>query len=340
VTAPRGLIVIGASAGGVEALRALVTGLPTDLDAAVLVVLHVPREGHSALPDILRRSTLLKVHHAVDGEALRAGHIYIAPSDHHLLVLQGSARLSKGPMENGHRPAVDPLFRSAARAAGRRTIAVVLSGSRDDGTAGAAAVSERGGRVLVQSPDDALYSSMPRSAIDHLAVDGVYASGDLGGVIAKAVAALPPDGVEVGPVADTELVAMETSMANLGDLTTEFMPGHPSGFACPTCHGGLFELPGAPSPRYRCWVGHAWSPESLRDEQAAAFEGALWIALRSLEEKAALERRLGEAARQRGHSNTADRYREMGGDTDQAGQLIRELIRRLDAFNTTTDVAT
>jgi two-component system chemotaxis response regulator CheB len=327
------LVVVGASAGGVEALRALVGGLPADLPAAVLVVLHVPREGHSALPHILSRCTALPAVHAADGQLLEPGHIYVAPADHHLLVLDGRARLSRGPMENGHRPAVDPLFRSAARAAGGRTVAVVLSGSRDDGTAGAAAVVQHGGHVLVQDPDDALYPSMPRSVLEYVTVEGRHPASALGAAVAKAVAGVlaPNPARELPPV--DELLALETSMANLEDLTTEQMPGHPSGLACPTCHGGLFELPGEPAPRYRCWVGHAWSPESLLDEQASAFEGALWMALRSLEEKAALARRMSDSARKRGHAGTAERYRTLSGDTDHASQLIRELIRRLDTFD-------
>ncbi len=323
------LVVVGASAGGVEALRALVAGLPVDLDAAVLVVLHIPRTGPSALPNILGRAGALPVTHAVDGEELRPGHIYVAPADHHLLVLSGRVRLSRGASENGHRPAVDPLFRSAARAAGARTVAVVLSGSRDDGTAGAAAVAEHGGCVLVQDPDDALHGSMPRSVIDHVEVDGVVPVAKLGAAVAEAVrAAQAPPADPPAPSGD--LAAVETAMANLEDLNAAEFAKHPAGLACPSCGGALFDIAGEPTPRYRCWVGHAWSPQSLLDEQADAFESALWMALRSLEEKTSLARRMAAAAEQRHMPAPVPRLRQIGDEAEHAAQLIRDLIRRLD----------
>jgi two-component system chemotaxis response regulator CheB len=332
---PPVLVTVGASAGGIEALRALVARLPLGLPAAVLVVLHLPRTATSALPAIIERSGEWPARHAVDGERIRPGRIYVAPPDHHLLVIEGRARLSRGPAENGHRPAVDPLFRSAARTNGERTIAVVLSGSRDDGAAGAATVVQLGGEVVVQSPDEALHPSMPRSVLDHVAGARAVPTAELGPVVAgriekivstdPAAPALPP------ALTADDLPALETRMADFANTTAAAMPGHPSAFACPACHGGLFELPGEPVPRYRCWVGHAWSPESLLDEQTAAFDGALWMALRSLEEKTALARRMDVAARDRGQHATADRYRTAGDDAEQAGTLIRELIRRLDA---------
>ncbi|HWS39345.1 MAG TPA: chemotaxis protein CheB [Actinoplanes sp.] len=162
----RDLIAVGASAGGVEALRALVAGLPADYPGALLVVLHVPRSAPSALPAILSRSGPLPAATATDGEPARAGRIYVAPADHHLLLLGGHLRLSRGSAENGHRPAVDPLFRSVARTASRRAVGVVLSGSRDDGAAGLSSIAARGGTTVVQDPDDALHSSMPRAAME------------------------------------------------------------------------------------------------------------------------------------------------------------------------------
>jgi two-component system chemotaxis response regulator CheB len=336
---PGALVVIGASAGGVEALRALVAGLLPDLDAAVLVVLHIPRTGPSALAKILGRTGPLPCASAVDGESLESGRIYVAPADHHLLVLEGRIRLSHGPAENGHRPAVDPLFRSAARLFGNRTVAVVLSGARDDGTAGAATVAARGGRVLVQDPDDALHASMPRSVIEHVGADRICPAAKLGPVVAEVVAALGEKPANPGSAsnADAKLAALETAMANMEDLTSDVMALRPAGLACPSCHGALFELPGEPMPRYRCWVGHAWSPQSLLDEQAAAFEGALWMALRSLEEKASLARRLRSSAEKRGDVGTAERYEAMREDAEQAGRLIRELISRIDVLTEVPD---
>ncbi|MET8152301.1 chemotaxis protein CheB [Actinoplanes sp. NPDC049668] len=322
------LVVVGASAGGVEALRTMVGAFAPDLAAAVLVVLHMPRAGPSALPMILDRVGPLPVTGAVDGQPLRPGQIIIAPPDHHLLVIDGRARLSRGPAWNGHRPAVDPLFRSAARAAGPRTVAVVLSGSRDDGTAGAAVVAEHGGTVVIQDPDDALHASMPRSVLDHVGRAQVCRTEMLGSLISEIVAKLV-DGDHHGAVLG-DSARQEAVMDDLIGFTREDPPGRPAGLACPTCHGGLFEVVGEPTPRYQCRVGHAWSPGSLLEEQAAAFEGALWMALRSLEEKAALARRMGRDAHLRRHQATAERYEETAREATQAGELIRELIRRLD----------
>jgi two-component system chemotaxis response regulator CheB len=239
-------------------------------------------------------------------------------------------------MENGHRPAVDPLFRSAVKLAGPRAIAVVLSGSRDDGTHGAAAVAQHGGLVFAQEPEDALYASMPASVIEHVGAE-VAPAAKLGAdvaIAARKLVAQPP----VDPAADDTVVSMETSMANLEDLTTGDIPdAHPSGLACPTCHGGLFEVSGGPTPSYRCWVGHAWSPQSLLDEQAVAFEGALWMALRSLEEKAELARRMSHSAGQSGREAARTHYETVGAEAEEAGRLIRELIRHLDTFDITSE---
>ena len=327
----RAVVVVGASAGGVEALRAFVAGLSPGLPAAVLVVLHVPRDSPSALPLILARSGPLPASHAVDGESLTAGRIRVAPVDHHMLVLDNHVRLSRGPAENGHRPAIDPLFRSAARALGAGVIAVVLSGARDDGTAGMASVISRGGVGLVQDPDDALHPSMPRNALEHVAVEHVLPAIHLGKAVSDLV--MERARAEHGAGYDPLLEA-ETAMASMDDLTTDETGARPSGLACPACHGVLFELPGAPQPRYRCRVGHAWSPESLLDEQAEALEGALWMALRALEEKAALSQRMAVSARHRGTTSTARRLEEASSEADQASDLIRDLIPRLAGLTT------
>ncbi|MGH3911822.1 MAG: chemotaxis protein CheB [Pseudonocardiaceae bacterium] len=184
----RNLVVVGASADGVEALRTMVHGFPPDLDAAVLIVLHIPPGAPSALPKILARSGPLPAIAARDGQRIMTGHIYVAPADRHLLIRDGQIALSRGPLENGHRPAVDPLFRSAARHFGSRVIGVILSGSRDDGTAGLAAIVERGGIPIVQEPDTALHRSMPCTALDHLEIEHVLHPGKIGELVADLVA--------------------------------------------------------------------------------------------------------------------------------------------------------
>jgi two-component system chemotaxis response regulator CheB len=314
--------VVGASAGGVEALRAMVAGLPADLRAAVLVVLHVPREAPSALPRILDRAGPLSAQVAVDGEPLTAGRIYVAPADHHLLVLGRRVRLSRGPSENGHRPAIDPLFRSAARAAGSRVIAVVLSGSRDDGAAGAATVVAAGGTVVVQDPEDALYPSMPGATIARTGTEHIVKAAKLGGLVAELITepVSDPDPVD-DPVLDAEV-----AIDDLAAVPPEDVAGTSTVYGCPACGGGLYEVESNPMPRFRCRVGHAWSPESLLEEQAVATEGALWMALRALEEKSALSRRMaGTVADDPGEP----RFVSLAEDADTAGALIRDLLSRL-----------
>jgi two-component system chemotaxis response regulator CheB len=322
VTQHRDIVAVGASAGGVEALRALVAGLPAGYPGVVLVVLHVPRNAPSALPAILDRNGPLPAATALDGEPLRPGRIYVAPNDHHLIVLDGHIRLSRGPAENGHRPAVDPLFRSVARAFGRRAIGVVLSGARDDGAAGLTAVAAHGGIAMVQDPDDALYPWMPRAALDAVPTEHVAPAAKLGALIAEITAMDLP---EVAPVVGDDLLDAEVRMSDLASLTSDELPVPPAGYGCPSCGGALFQYADEPLPRFRCRIGHAWSAETLLDEQAIALEGALWMALRALEEKSALSRRMAGS----GNARYADRFREMAADTAAAGETIRRLIDRL-----------
>ena len=323
----RDVIAVGASAGGVESLRALVAGLPPDLPAAVLIVLHLPRDAPSALPTILNRSGPLPAAAAVDGEPLLPGRIYVAPIDHHLLLLDGHLRLSHGPAENGHRPAVDPLFRSVARAAGPRGIGVVLSGSRDDGAAGLATIVARGGSAVVQDPAEALYSSMPLAALAQAPTEHVAPAAKLGALLAEMITMPLPDGESLP--ADS-ILDNEVAMSDLAPVTTdEFAP--PSGFGCPTCGGSLFQIDDGPVPRYRCRVGHAWSPGSLLDEQALALESALWMALRALEEKSELSRRMAANGTDR-RAGTGARFASIAADADAAGATIRRLIARLGSM--------
>jgi two-component system chemotaxis response regulator CheB len=324
VTEHRDVIAVGASAGGVEALRALVAGLPPEYPGVVLVVLHVPRDAPSALPAILTRSGPLPAASAQDGEQLRYGRVYVAPNDHHLLLVDGHIRLTRGPAENGHRPAVDPLFRSVARTCGRRAVGVVLSGSRDDGAAGLGAIAAHGGVTVVQDPGDALYPWMPQSAMALVTPDHVLPAAKLGGLLAEITAMELPD---KEPPAHDLLLEAELAVSGLAPVTAEELAASPAGYGCPACGGSLFEIDDGIGPRFRCRVGHAWSPQSLLDEQAMALEGALWMALRALEEKSALGRRM--AASRLGRSATGLRFTEIAEDAENAGAVLRRLIAQL-----------
>ncbi|XVU21815.1 chemotaxis protein CheB [Actinoplanes sp. CA-054009] len=322
MTHHRDIVAVGASAGGVEALRALTSGLSVDYPGVILVVLHIARSSPSALPAILSRSGPLPATSAVDGEPLEPGHIYVAPSDHHLLLLDGRIRLTRGPSENGHRPAIDPLFRSVARAAGPRAAGVVLSGSRDDGAAGLAAISGQGGATIVQDPEDALCPWMPRAAIARVAPDHILPVAKIGALLSGMTEMDLPD----SPVRGDRLLDFEVASSDLGrqSPTTDEV-AEPAGYGCPSCGGSLFQIESDPLPRFRCRVGHAWSPESLIDEQAVALEGALWIALRALEEKSALSRRMADSR----HSGSGARFGDMAAEAETAAATLRKLIDRL-----------
>jgi two-component system, chemotaxis family, protein-glutamate methylesterase/glutaminase len=320
------IVAVGASAGGVEALRDLMSLLPSSLRACVLVVLHVPGNSPSALPSILRRVCDLPVRQAEDGERLRAGEVLVARPDHHLVVADGHVLLSRGPRENGHRPAVDVLFRSAARARGPKTLGIVLSGALDDGAAGSVTIASQGGRVAVQDFEEALYDSMPRSAalavgqVDRLAVAGLA---ELATAWAAGLGDDSPHDVD-----GHHQITKEVGMASMDpDAMHDLVrPGRPSGFGCPDCAGALFQIEEGNLVRYRCRVGHAWSADSLLARQTVEIEGALWVALRSLEEKAALNAKLGERASGHGHDRTAARFQENVQEAIGAAELVRELI--------------
>jgi two-component system, chemotaxis family, protein-glutamate methylesterase/glutaminase len=321
------IIAIGASAGGVEALMELAGQLPADLPASVFVALHVPSHGASILPRILSRSGPLPASHAVDGEPIRPGRIYVAPPDHHLLIHEDKVRLSRGPRENGVRPAVDPLFRSAARWYGPRVVGVVLSGTLDDGTAGILAIKERGGVAMVQDPADALFPGMPRSAIEAVAVDHVAPASAIPTLLDRLARDAPDaEGSSPRPVDIDE----ESAIAefNLEAIRRDERPGTPSGFACPDCAGVLWEIRDGEMIRYRCRVGHAYSPESLLSKQSLGLETALWTALRALEERAAIAARMAQQFRDRGQVRSADRFVAQARDSRAKTALIRQLLMK------------
>lgn len=324
------IIVIGASAGGVEALCQLVHDFPPDLPAAIFVVLHISPQGTSVLPNILNRCRQkrykdgsLSAAHAKNGETIEHGRIYVAPPDQHLLLKDGYIRLARGPKENSHRPAVDPLFRTAAQVYGHRVVGVVLSGTLDDGTAGLVAVKEQGGVAVVQNPDEALHSGMPSSAIENVAVDHILQVADIAPVLVD-LAYKPIQGVEDVP----RDMKMESDMAEL-ELTamqSSDRPGTPSPFACPECAGVLWELNEGGVLRFRCRTGHAYSVGTLLSEQSEALEAAMWTALRALEEKASLVERMASRARDRNQPFSAKRFEEQAHDLQQRAVLVRQLL--------------
>jgi two-component system, chemotaxis family, protein-glutamate methylesterase/glutaminase len=310
----RDIVVVGASAGGVEALCTFVEALPPDLPAAVFVVLHVSPGGTSVLPRILARKTRMQVAAAADGEAVERGRIYVAPPDHHMLVEDGRVTLSHGPRENGVRPAIDPLFRSAARAYGPRVVGIVLSGALDDGTAGLKMIREAGGAALVQDPADALYPSMPQHALEYDSPRPVPIAD-----MAEAVCGVLEEPVESG--GNGRSLASDPALLVAPDRSDGDDPrdGLPTGLTCPDCGGALWEHEQEGLVRFKCHVGHAYSPESLDSGQSQMVEMALWAALRALQERADLFRRL--ARRSPGR-----RYADKARVADEHAAVLRDLI--------------
>jgi two-component system, chemotaxis family, protein-glutamate methylesterase/glutaminase len=319
------LVVVGASAGGVEALTQLVAGLPADFPAALLVVLHLPPTGTSLLPDILSRTGSLPAKHAENGEPIVGGRIYVAPPGCHLTVHDNCVYLDGGPAVNGHRPAIDPLFESAAHAHGAHVAGVVLSGVLDDGTLGLGAIKRHGGLTIVQDPDDALYRTMPETALEHVQPDLVLPAATIGATLAQSATLPTPDAVRDNPG-----VRVETLIQVDRGASDDPQPGRASGLTCPACDGGIWEEEVNGRPVYRCRVGHSFSVDSFLTAQDGRVETALWTALQALEERIALMRRLAERLRRRGGVRAPARLEHRANETLEQAVVLRELLGALE----------
>jgi two-component system, chemotaxis family, protein-glutamate methylesterase/glutaminase len=318
----RDLVVIGGSAGGLDALTSLVARLPADLPAAVLVVLHMPAGADSALPAIVDRCGPLPAVPATSGAPLRPGRIHVAVPDHHLLVHDDTILLSRAPKQNRVRPAVDALFRSAARWRARRTIGVVLSGSLDDGAAGLAALNVAGGACLVQEPSEALVASMPTAALALVPTATACPAADLG----TAVAALAAERIDTSSpsVTDPTLV-LETDMTESDQTNPDGRwLGEPAPVSCPDCTGGMNRVQLDGAVYYRCHVGHVWSPMTLLDAQREVVERALWTAVSILEEQATIHQTLAERARGTAAVRTASNQLAAATEVRSAAMVIRK----------------
>jgi two-component system chemotaxis response regulator CheB len=317
------IVVVGASSGGIEALRILASGLPADFPAAVCVVVHTSPQSPGLLDVILNRVGTLPTVTATTGMRLEHGRIYVAPPDHHLLVEPGSLTLSRGPKENRFRPAIDPLFRSAAQVYGPSAIGVILSGSLDDGTAGLVTIKRLGGLAIVQDPADALFPSMPLSALNHAAVDHVSSVSLMPSLLTQLVGTT----ADITPVAVPEDVEVEVKIARelnpldsgLGEIA------EPSPFACPECHGVLLRLKEADPPRFRCHTGHGYSADSLIAEMNESIEAALWSAMRALQEGSLLLQHMANHLQARGERAGADTLIEQVASTKQQAEIVRKL---------------
>jgi two-component system chemotaxis response regulator CheB len=325
-SATRNIVVVGASAGGVKALRGLLSGLPANYGGSIFVVMHISPDSRSELPSILTRDSALPTVHAEDGMAIETGRVYVAPPDQHLLVEREHMLVVHGPRENRHRPAIDPLFRSAAQVYGPRVVGVVLTGSLDDGTAGLWAVKQLGGTAVVQDPEDALFPSMPRSALEHVNVDYCV---PLAGIAPLLVDLTSAAVVEAeGPMDVPERLEIEVKIAKEDNAFADGIEGlgEPSVYACPECHGVLMQLQESNRIRFRCHTGHAYSAESLLADITEGAENSVWSAIRSLQESIMLMRHMSAHLESSGNSEAAAQFLERAEDDQRRADTLRSVV--------------
>ncbi|MDB5929296.1 MAG: CheB methylesterase [Polaromonas sp.] len=321
----RNIVVVGGSAGGLQALEQLVSHLPADLDAAIFVVLHIPSHTPTELDKIVARNTPLQVSLAQDKQAVESGRIYIAPTDRHLMLQDGLLRITRGPKEGRSRPSIDVLFRSAAENFGPRAVGVVLSGMLDDGTAGLWAIKDRRGMALVQSPEEALHSSMPQSSISHVKVDMVAPVKEL----AKEVITLSKQTVsdQALPAGSKQhFVENRISMEGNGLRLGVMKLGAVSKYTCPDCHGVLVQIEEGSIVRFRCHTGHAFSLQTLLAEVNGSIDKGLWDTLRAVEERIMLLRQMAGLAETAGRKEAAAQWEAQADEADERVEVLRELV--------------
>ena len=306
------IVVIGASAGGVEALNGIVAQLWAHFKAAVFVVMHLSPNSDSLLPAILTRNSRIPARQAQDGLPIKPGTIYVAPPDRHLLLERNEMRVVRGPRHNRHRPAIDLLFRTAARNHGPRVIGVILTGFLDDGSSGLLAIKNAGGIAIVQDPSDAEVASMPKSALQQVQPDFCVPS--------KEIAAL------LNQLTETEDTAMAPHDTGNGAGEKTNQKRTQTSFTCPDCHGAIWEVEENGELRFQCRVGHAYSPEGMQEANDEDVERSLWVALRALEESAALEQRLADLSAQRKRESAHQFYAQKALARKQHATVLREFL--------------
>ena len=318
------IVVIGASAGGLDALRALLAPLDSRFPAALFLVNHIA-PGRSRLDDVLAACTSLTVLFAEDGEAIRPGTLLIAPPDRHLILERERVVLRRGPRENLWRPAIDVLFRSAAVAYTSRVIGIILSGALDDGASGLRAVAQCGGVCLVQSPADADYPEMPESALCAVPDARVMAAKEIAAALPALVTeAAPP------PAAPPEQIRLEARVAGGDEAATREVEarGKPTNFSCPECGGPLNREPGKVL-RFRCRLGHAFGESTLARATRETVESSLWAAIRLLEQRANIDRTRGTEERDRGRNGAAGMYEQRAAEVTGHAHVLREVLAKL-----------
>lgn len=333
------IIVIGTSAGGLKALGAILSALPASIDAVLFIVQHLAADKPSILPQILADVGAFPAVHPSDGEPIQRGRIYVAPPDYHLLVNQGLMRVVRGPQENRFRPAIDALFRSAARAYGPRVVGVVLTGYLDDGTVGLQAIKKRGGVAIVQDPNEAEYPSMTKSALRYVKVDYCLPLGEIPDLLVD-LSKEPAVEEEAYPV--TKEIEVESRIAEQQMNTQEFLEnveaiGTRTTYSCPECNGSIWQIGKEEPLRFRCHIGHSYTANVFLAEQTQNLENSLWSAVRVMEEKVTFLRQMSERMKNCNLTKAVTKYEDHAKSLDAEVSLIRGII--LNGFATKRTIA-
>ncbi len=320
---PKDIIVVGASAGGIEALRVLIGGLPADFSASLFIVLHTSPDAPGMLAQIFNRFGKLPVTYPTDRERIQKGRIYVAPPDRHLLIEPNRVRVTRGPKENRFRPAVDPLFRSAAQTYGPRVVGVILTGYMDDGTAGLWTVKQLGGTAVVQDPTDALVPFMPLNAVTHVKVDYCLPLDEIAALMVQLTTEVVEEegAYQVPKEVEIEVnIAKEQKAIDAGVLQL----GEPSNYACPECHGVLLQMKEGTLFRFRCHTGHAYSVESLLADITEKMDDAVWNSIRAFEEGELFMRHMAEHLDHPDTDHSAESFLKRAEDAKRRATLMRE----------------
>lgn len=322
---PRDIVVIAGSAGALQPLSSILGALPASFPASIFVVIHTSPETPGMLPSVLRRRVALPIDYADDGASIEPGHVYIAPPDRHLLLENRHLEVTRGPRENGFRPAADPLFRTAALHYGARVIGIILSGGLSDGIHGLATIKARGGIAVVQQVEEASATSMPKNAIRNVDVDHVVPAAVIPALLMRLVneSAAAEPATAASASAHEEPDRAERGTQGLRDQT---MPGPASGFTCPECGGALWETADRTLTRFTCHVGHAYNADALASGMAEKLEQALWTALRVLEENGAFLRRMQERTSNQGLSTIAESFESKADDVEARAEILRSVL--------------
>jgi two-component system chemotaxis response regulator CheB len=325
LTYVRDIVVIGCSAGGVEALPRVLHQLPPDLQAAVFIVQHLAATNSPYLATILARASKLPVAWAEQGAPIEHGRVLIAPPDVHMLLAEGHVQLTGGARENYARPSIDKLFRSAAATHRARVIGVLLTGMLEDGVSGLRAIRDAEGVVIVQDPQDAAFPELPHRALKAVVPDRMLPLDRIGGAIISSV------GVQVGVSVASQSLALEADLDREGTSSPERLGtlGSQTTVACPECRGPLWQVGDSVLRRYRCYLGHVTTASELLGASALEVESALWSAVRALNDRATTLQTLAEDAKRIGNGQSSETYASRANEAHQQADVVRKFMADL-----------